>query len=79
MATTSLFLEIFPKEKIKEFPQWQIMKKPRQAFELRLIVWSAIEVHLGDSEMIDIKVTAKLGNFLYCGENYLSTDTHWRS
>ncbi len=70
-----MFLEITPsKEALLLKEVWQISPKPKQDYELRVVVWDCEDCPSMDAEdTSDLFVTAILG------DQRQSTDTHFRS
>tara|TARA_B110000503_G_C6987812_1_gene346009 strand:+ start:680 stop:826 length:147 start_codon:yes stop_codon:yes gene_type:complete len=40
---------------------WDVLPKPREEFELRVVVWDTDGVKLNDGEFSDVKVSANIG------------------
>ena len=40
---------------------WDVLPKPREEFELRVVVWETEGVKLNDWEFSDVKVSAYIG------------------
>lgn len=69
-----MWLNLIPVENIEKTFKWFIEPKPKQEFEIRVVVWNCKNVPLRDKEgTSDIYVVGRFGN------QSQETDTHIRS
>jgi hypothetical protein len=70
-----MWMDVLSLEDAKKHPPRNITPPAPEEWELRIVVWSACDVPLGDpfEEMNDLYIMCSLG-----GDKYKSTDTHLR-
>ncbi len=64
MGAVQMWVEILDINDQVKTPVWKIAQRPKEKFEIRIIVWNTEDVKIVDGEFNDLKILCTIGKTL---------------